>query len=359
MSEPTPEPTLYDEIQDTYISALQEIVTPSYSPPQNVEYSFPVVGQGINSQQFQLISRAAGTGVYVQHDAEGAQSPYRLTQMPGGASETNATNQMMLRTSNVTGRSEAVIEGFFHTQLQDMTIDLPAVSTPTTYHICLTLDLRNETNPEGPVSVKTYAGPPPVDQNRKHIVLWTVARQPNQLLTNAIITETRPWLGHVINVWSYDDLPEAGTVEYGTLAIVINPSRAHVPEIYTNRGIHGWVNTSHGGWENITEIRNTWGAYGSFPQRARRTNTGAQIDCTLTSNGPGTLSEIGMELFRLPSYVRPPAGTRTANALLFGVAQNYSAPIVFRLQDDGWVTNLKTYTSNLGWVRVYGEVFYN
>jgi hypothetical protein len=355
----TQDPTPYDLLQDAEISVLQELVTPYYSPPGDQEYSFPVVGQGVSSEMFQQISRAAGTGVFVQHDAEGAQSPYRLTGMPGGDAETNAQNTMMLRTSNVTGRSEAAISGFFHTQTEDMVISFPPVTTSTTYYLALTYDPRREEEESGPIRIEVHANDLPTTHRRKHIVLYTVRREPNQLLTQATITRTLPWLGHVINVWSYDDLPEPTSVEYGTLAVVVNPSRGHVPNIYTNRGVHGWVNTAYGDWEDITEIRSTWRPTVGFPHRARLTPTGVQIDCTVSPDGRGTLSETGMELFRLPSYVRPPAGTNTTNALLLGVSQTQTGPVAFRLNADGAVTNLKPYTSNLGWVRVYGEIFYN
>ena len=49
MADPTP----YDILQDNQISALQDIVTPYYQPPSEVEHSFPVVGQGVSAEMYQ------------------------------------------------------------------------------------------------------------------------------------------------------------------------------------------------------------------------------------------------------------------------------------------------------------------
>lgn len=255
------EPTL-EELQQQ-IRDLQKLVKPTHTPFDGPEYSFPVVGQGVNSEQFQLISRAAGTGVYVQHSPEGAQSPYRLVGMPGGDSETNAKNQMILKTSSVTGRSEASIEGFFHIQQEDKIIDLPAVSSPTTYHVTVTLDPERETDTLGPVRIDTFPATPPTSRRRKHIVLYTVYREPNQLLTDARVTQTRPWLGHVINVWSYNMLPNPELIEYGTLACVVIPSseRDTGPELYTNRGVHGWVPVYKETKYAPSRLMNDWSNY--------------------------------------------------------------------------------------------------
>ncbi|WGH94175.1 hypothetical protein QDX21_05115 [Auritidibacter ignavus] len=259
-------PSPYDIIQDERIDGLSELVTPYYKPPGEQEYSFPVVGQGVSSEMFQQISRAAGTGVFVQHDAEGAQSPYRLTRLPGGDAETNAKNQMMLRTSNATGRSEAAIEGFFHTQLEDMPVSFPPVTTPTTYYLALTYDPRREEEEAGPISVEVHANKLPTTHGRKHIVLYTLRREPNQLLTQATTQQHKPWLGHVINVWRYNDLPEPTSVEYGTFAVVINHQKGNggVPDLYTNRSGHGWISILQDDKFDVTYLQNNWENYRGF-----------------------------------------------------------------------------------------------
>src|SRR5690625_5636648 len=131
----TQDPTPYDLLQDAAIEGLQELVHPYHEPPGGQEHSFPVLGQGINQDQFRLISRAAGKGTFVQHDQDGAQIAYRLVHHPGGPTETNTKNSMLLRPSSHTGRAETVSNGFFHVLTGEMEIPLPAVTTPTTHQL--------------------------------------------------------------------------------------------------------------------------------------------------------------------------------------------------------------------------------
>ncbi|WGH80597.1 hypothetical protein QDX25_07215 [Auritidibacter ignavus] len=235
--------TNYDLQQDSRLDGLEELVKPVYDPSaRKGENSFPIVGQGVDSRQYQQMSRAAGTGVFVQSEPDTAQEPYRLVNMSGGVAETNQKNQLRILRSSGTGRSEAVINGFFHEQTKDLVMSFPPVTKKTTYYLCLTYDPRDEEDPQGPVRLKRWEDVLPYDHGRRHIVLYTVEREPNQLLSDAKITRTRPWLGHVINVWSYGMLPDPERTEYGTLACVVIPSSARDtgPELYTNRGVHGW-----------------------------------------------------------------------------------------------------------------------
>src|SRR5690625_1450185 len=135
------EPTNYDLIQDGRLDALDDLVTPYYQPPSETEHSFPVVGQGVSAEMYQQMSLAQGDGILITDDSEYS---YRLEGMPGGAAETNSTNRMVLKVSQNTGRSEAILRGFYHVLYQDMQIELPPVTTPTTYIIALTYDPRRE-----------------------------------------------------------------------------------------------------------------------------------------------------------------------------------------------------------------------
>src|SRR5690625_1996641 len=112
----TQDPTPYDLLQDAAIEGLQEIVTPYYQPPSEVEHSFPVVGQGVSADMYQQMSLAQGDGILITDDSEYS---YRLERMPGGAAETNSTNRMVLKVSQNTGRSEAILRGFYHVLYQD------------------------------------------------------------------------------------------------------------------------------------------------------------------------------------------------------------------------------------------------
>src|SRR5699024_8729734 len=121
-------------------------------------------------------------------------------------------------------------------------------------------------------------GEPPTSQGLDHIVLFTVTRSPNQLLTQASIHRVNHWLGNVINAWSYNELPDPTHVEYGTLAVVLIPSRVDGarPELYSSRGVHGWIKVSgpsDNEWATIGG-RNSW-ATGSAV--VRHTPMGLQL----------------------------------------------------------------------------------
>src|SRR5690625_664820 len=262
----TEQPSAYDIIQDHRLDALDELVTPYYQPPSEVEHSFPVVGQGVSADMYQQMSLAQGDGILITDDSEYS---YRLERMPGGAAETNSTNRMVLKVSQNTGRSEAILRGFYHVLYQDMQIELPPVTTTTTYIIALTYDPRREEEPAGPIRVEVHQNDLPRTHGRKHIVLHTVRREPNQLLTEAVIGRGRQYISPTITVVSEADLPEPTDVLYGTIAIVRSQTSGGnvVPgtgQIFEARGIHGWHNMLVGEWEDlIIQEGNGWARSGS------------------------------------------------------------------------------------------------
>jgi len=123
------------------------------------------------------------------------------------------------------------------------------------------------------MKIETYAGTPPTTHGRDHVVLWTVHREPNQLLSDATRTQKAGWVSSVLTVFAYHQLPEPYDVDYGTLAVVVNTDS--VPDLYTSRGVHGWVplvetkpftgNLLVNNWENYEE----YGSFGAKVERGR------------------------------------------------------------------------------------------
>ena len=253
----TEQPSAYDIIQDHRLDALDELVHPYYQPPSEVEHSFPVVGQGVSADMYQQMSLAQGDGILI---TDGSESPYILTGMPGGNSETNATNRMILKVATNTGRAEAVIGGFYHVLYQDMQIDLPPVSTGTTYIIALTYDPRREEEENGPIRVEVHTNVLPRTHGRKHIVLHTVQRQPNQLLTDATRQMHRQYIAPTIVVNRGEaGLPDSADVLYGTLGVTRNTGGsgeiyAGTGSIYESRGTYGWQNLFVGEWVDLQKF---------------------------------------------------------------------------------------------------------
>ena len=234
------DPTAYDEIQDQRLDNLDEIVTTDYLPPSGPEYSFPVPDEPLNQEQFQLLSLSDGNGIFDRGDY-----PYWL-EGHGSNSETNAKNSMILKVGGL-GKAEAVVAGFFHMMTEDKEIPLPAVSTETTYNICLTYDPRKDLERLGPVSIQVFTSAPPTTFARTSAVLYSVTRKPNQLLTDAKIERFRPRAVPAVSVLQRSHLPDPASVMFGSLGILYGDN-----DIVVARG----ASTDEGGptrWDSITD----------------------------------------------------------------------------------------------------------
>lgn len=213
------EPTL-EELQKQ-IDDLKEIVTTEYLPPSGPEYSFPVPDQPMNQDQFQLLSLSNGNGIFDRGDY-----PYWL-EGHGSDSETNSKDSMILKVGGL-GKAEAIVAGFFHMMTEDKEIPLPAVTSETTYRICLTYDPRRDLESLGPVTIEVYTTPPPTTFGRISVVLYEVTRKPNQLLTNAKIERYRPRAVPSITVLREEHLPNPESVLFGSLGFLYGDKKIMV-----------------------------------------------------------------------------------------------------------------------------------
>lgn len=199
--------TITPESNYALIQQLQELVSSAAEPPSGVEFSYPVVDQAVSSSMWQWITMGTGSGVI---DIGG--EPYNLVDL------SNASNTARLKVSYVSGTANAIVRGFFHQLSEDMTISLPMPSSgTTTYRICLTYDPRDEADAGGPVSVKVYTTEPPSTFGRIHVLLWTVRRQANQLLTDATVMSHRARIAPTLLVSSRERLPEPSDMPWGTM----------------------------------------------------------------------------------------------------------------------------------------------
>ena len=320
------EPTAYDEIQDGRLDSLESLVTAEYQPPEGVEYSYPVSNQGITQTQFRNMMRALGKGTITQHDSDTAQSSYRLVPHASDA-ETNQRNTLLLRPAPSFNQAETASNGFFHVLTETMELPFPPVTTKTTYYVTVTYDPRKFKT--DPLKIEVYPGTPPTSEGRDHVVLFTVTRSPNQLLSQAEIGRVNQWLGHVINAWSYNELPDPTHVEYGTLAVVLIPSReaGARPELYSSRGVHGWIKVSGPSDQDWTTIdgKNGWS---SGSAKVRHTPLGLQLAGYL--NYPGSQQNEESRVGVLPDGYR-------ANYVFRGSAQASSSlnPVRVEIEESG------------------------
>lgn len=296
MTEPTPEPSLYDEIQDTYISALQEIVTPSYTPPGDVEYSFPVVGEGINSQQYQQTNLATGAGILHRFP----ETYYLDTHAT--AAETNQRNSLLLkvtRNNEPNAVAEATIHGYFHRMTQDMELPMPPVLTPTDVYVTLTYDPREEESETGPISVQTHNGSLPTTHGREHIIIAKPEMRPNQLLSNTPLNRQRQYSSPVVYVPNATTIPDPSDFLYGTTLVMGTRGRGRI--LHNSSSSGGWVDLFVGEWEDIPGYGG-WN-YGRRSVRQRLGGVDIVIQASRDSGSTANSHRIGA----LPEGYRPNA----------------------------------------------------
>lgn len=171
------------------------------------EESFPVIEQPMSADQWRSVTLGIGDGILDQGGF-----PYRL------ASLSNSANTAVVRASTVTGYSAAILKGFYHKIDADVTIDLPAVTSRTTYHVALQYDPLAS---EMPVKLKVLTS---LDRSggKEYLRLHSVTRDPNQILTDASVRMIRPRVAPVQVYASESDMPPAKEVLWGTLALIHN-----------------------------------------------------------------------------------------------------------------------------------------
>ena len=294
-------PSLYDLTQDALIGPMRDILLTAAEPPSGPEFSYPVVDQAVSSSMWQWITRGQGDGII-----EVGGWPYRLTGLD------NASNTAVLKVSSLTGTANAVVAGFFHQLSEDLPISLPMPSSgTTTYYICLTHDPREEGTASGPVSVQTYSGTPPATFGRTHVVLHTVLRTANQLLTDAVVESFRPRVAPTMLVARESQLGDPRQRLWGTLAMAHETSEWFMAmgSSSDSGGPTSWRNLTSPGWTESTSNAFVWVGHGHRPSwrvvgdrvelkgRVKRSNNAAfnaGTPYTLIPNCPDAVGSIQM-----------------------------------------------------------------
>ena len=227
-------PSLYDLTQDALIGPMRDILLTAAEPPSGPEFSYPVVDQAVSSSMWSWITKGVGNGIIDLGD-----DPYTLTGL------SNATNAGVLK-PGTGGTANAIVEGFCHQLSEDMTVSLPMPSSGTiAYSVCLTHDPRNNDSAGGPISVQVYSGTPPTTFGRVHVVLWTVRRSANQLLTDATVERFRPRVAPAIYVWDESHKPDPAQQLWGSLCVVGSTGAIYrattVNEAGGDSGARAWV----------------------------------------------------------------------------------------------------------------------
>lgn len=271
------DPTEYDLEQDSRIESLESLVTAEYEPPEGVEYSFPVSNQGITQEQFRLMFLGQANGMIhgdngVINDSPDSTGYRYYLEGHDSDSETNQRNTLLLRAGT---SAESIVEGFYHRLTEDMELPFPSVTSTTAYRVTLTYDPRKFKT--SPVNIEVWNAEPPTAHGQTHVLLHTVERQPNQLLSQAKITRYRQYTAGLLSVQNEGQLPDPASVPAGTLAV---PSASGRGIFVRSNTRFEWVDpVAPSPWEDVFQgNRNGWtvGTYAEKPM-ARLTATGIQL----------------------------------------------------------------------------------
>lgn len=241
MAEATPESNL------ALIEELQALVSADYAAPEGPEFSYPAVGQAVDDEMWKFITLALGNGIL-----DDGGEPYYLRKL-GSDSQTNSENQMRLTVATSSGNAQAVLGGFYHRLLEDMRLTFPMPLTRTVYYVTLELNPLKAKSALGPISVQVYPNELNTESNRQHLILWTVTRDPNQLLTEATVTRYRPRVAPAITVAREEDKPDPSTVLWGSTCVVHRTNTIYVAVGSTGEGETGGTR-----WKGLDEPNATY-----------------------------------------------------------------------------------------------------
>ena len=341
------DPTL-EELQQQ-VDELKSLITTEYEPPTGNEYSYPVVNQPVNDEMWQYITLGFGNGIL----DEGGE-PYWLR------GRSNVNNTLRITVATTTGTAQGVVRGFYHRMVSDKTFTVPPVASTTVYHFCLTYDPTAHTTPGGPISLQMYAGTPPTTLGRFHVILWTLTRTPNQLLTDSIVTKYRPRVAPQITVAKRSDMPSASSVLWGSTCVVHRTN-----ELFMSMGNADDGDSGVSEWKNLTEPSETytrpdgvykWPGHGAKPGAARFGQT-VFLEGRLARGdrfeGQNYNAGGEYELLTLPEGMRPSAERRFI-AKADGIV-SADRSVVLRVMSDGRVIGIPN--ASCAWIGLDGCQF--
>ena len=262
------------------------------------EESFPMRDAPMTDEQWKQVTLGIGNGVL----NEGG-DPYRLTNI------NNATNQVTVNVSTTTGLAQAIVAGFYHRIDAPVVVDVPAVTTTTTYWIVLEYSPLRLESSEPPVQLKVVTALD-TTSGRQYLVLHKIYRRPNELLTDASRRSVKPRVAPVLQVRDDSELPEPETVIRGTVAVV----HGDYPDIKIAKQDLGqplaWVSVLSGKWQDVGDRTNATN-FAPAPKQFRRVGTTRYLRGQFyRPNGAYTTSSAGYLVATLADADLPKRGMR-------------------------------------------------
>lgn len=166
------------------------------------EQSFPVIEQPMTDDQWKSVTLGIGDGIL----DEGG-NPYRVER-------SNTGDKVTVQTDSFKGFNHAILRGFYHKMDAPIDLSVPAVSKDTTYWIALRYDPTNSTEP---VKLGVWTS---LDKSngKYYLIICSLTRKVNQLLTDASLTTYLPKITPSIQVDYPENLPDPNTMLWGTQA---------------------------------------------------------------------------------------------------------------------------------------------
>ncbi|WP_443095024.1 hypothetical protein [Rothia koreensis] len=164
------------------------------------EQSFPVIEQPLTDDQWKSVTLGIGDGIL----DEGG-NPYRVER-------SNTGDTITVQTDSSKGFNHAILRGFYHKMDAPVTLSVPAVSTDTTYWVALKYDPTNSTEP---VKLGVWTSLDKAN-GKYYLIICSLTRKANQLLTDASLTTYRPRITPLMQVDYPENLPDPNSVLWGT-----------------------------------------------------------------------------------------------------------------------------------------------
>ena len=201
------------EIND-FVEQIMPYFDPTPVEDDSVQQSWPRLDRGLSDVQ----DMTRFQHLYGIFDRGGR--PYWLRGHATDA-ETNQKNTMFLTVSTTTGTAESTIHGSFHLMKEDIELEFPPVSVPTTQYVVCEYDPIRAADGGDPIVAKVVTSLN-YSQGKEYIIHWEVDRRPSQLLSAAPRRTVRPKVTSRIAADTFDAFPDPRTVLWGTVAFAAN-----------------------------------------------------------------------------------------------------------------------------------------
>lgn len=202
---------------DERVAALEKLIKASPAGDfTGTQRSYPVEGQQMTSDMWGNVTLGVGNGIL---DRGGF--PYDLINV------NNSQNTVTIKPED-DGPAAAIVNGYYHELHKNTVFTVPAPSTGTvTYDIVLEYDPSAHDSTGGPVQLKILRRGVTRPTGAIQVILHSITRRANQLLTEAEIIRRRPRIAPTIYVHQKESMPAPDSVLYGTMCVVKEEGRVY------------------------------------------------------------------------------------------------------------------------------------